>query len=71
MDLIWFSCGLGGENVLTWKGNIVSDPPPLISSQLAVSASSFLRKDKGLWNFMSVSWCQLRALDFYINISEH
>ena len=28
MDLISFSGGLGGENVLAWKGNIISDPPP-------------------------------------------
>ena len=33
MGLIWFSLGLGGEILRTWKGNTISDPLPLISSE--------------------------------------
>ena len=33
MGLIWFSLGLGGEILQTWKGNKISDPLPLISSE--------------------------------------
>ena len=33
MGLIWFSLGLGGEILRTWKGNTISGPLPLISSE--------------------------------------
>ena len=40
--------------VLDMEGQYNFRPSPLISSQLAVTASSILWEDEGLWNFMSV-----------------
>ena len=33
MGLTWFSLGLGNDILRAWKGNIISDPLPLISSE--------------------------------------
>ena len=40
--------------VLDMEGQYNFRPSPLISSQLAVTASSILWEDEGMWNFMSV-----------------
>ena len=56
--LIWCSSGMAGGRFMTWKGNTISDPSPLISSQLAATASSNLweKSVEALWDSLFLSF---------------